>query len=523
MPIADKELKRARARKAPEHLDLVPSIKRFADVKLAVAASAPSGAGCVGIPVGSDGEVPSLIGLDRETLSRSGFTGIPGQTLILPRQDELTLVAVGIGDRTELDAAKLRDAAAAFARAVSKYSHIATTLADVSKVPPEAAAQAVVEGVLLASYSFDVLKEGPQGPALSTLTIVGAEERHAAFSRGAERGRTLAGAVMLARDLANMPAAYLTAAEMAGVAKRIADDRGLTIEIFDVDALEELGCGGLLGVNRGSIEPPYMIKLTYTPGRSVRQSTHVALIGKGIMFDSGGINLKPSDMTHATMKLDMAGAAAVLAAMSTLSALECPTRVTGYLMCTDNMPSGSAMVLGDVLTIRGGKTVEVLNTDAEGRLIMADAFVLATEEHPDAIVSIATLTGAALRTFGDSIAAVLGNEQSLVNQALASSHRTDEPIWQLPLEKRYRKQLDSQIADLKNIGGENAGTITAALFLAEFAGTVPWAHLDIAGTVRAESSESWRPAGATGFGVRLLADLVQNFTRPESHVNGWRK
>jgi len=181
------------------------------------------------------------------------------------------------------------------------------------------------------------------------------------------------------------------------------------------------------------------------------------------------------------------------------------------------------MVLGDVLTIRGGKTVEVLNTDAEGRLIMADAFVLATEEHPDAIVSIATLTGAALRTFGDSIAAVLGNEQSLVNQALASSHRTDEPIWQLPLEKRYRKQLDSQIADLKNIGGENAGTITAALFLAEFAGTVPWAHLDIAGTVRAESSESWRPAGATGFGVRLLADLVQNFTRPESHVNGWRK
>jgi len=188
-------------------------------------------------------------------------------------------------------------------------------------------------------------------------------------------------------------------------------------------------------------------------------------------------------------------------------------------MCTDNMPSGSAMVLGDVLTIHGGKTVEVLNTDAEGRLVMSDALVLAAEQRPDAIVSVATLTGAALRALGPLIAAVLGNEQSLINQALVSSHRTDETIWQLPLERRYRKQLDSQIADLKNIGGENAGAITAALFLAEFVGDVPWAHLDIAGTVRADSSESWRPEGATGFGVRLLADLAQNFTRPSSHVH----
>ena len=519
MPIGEKELKRARARKAPADFDPTPSIKRFSRVTFAVSESIPTDTDCIGIPVGTDGEIPAPLRLDRETLARSGFDGAVGQTLVLPRQNEPTLVAVGIGDLTELVAAKLRDAAAAFARAVSKHSHLVTTLADVVKVNPEAAAQAVVEGVLLASYSFDLLKARTHGAAITRLTLIGAAERTAALNRGAKRGVTLSRAVMIARDLGNMPAAYLTASEMAEVAKVIAADRGLGVETFDADALEDLACGGLLGVNRGSVEPPVMIKLTYTPKSVGRQPAHLALVGKGIMFDSGGINLKPSDMTHATMKLDMSGAAAILGAMSALPALDCPNRVTGYLMCTDNMPSGSAMVLGDVLTIHGGKTVEVLNTDAEGRLVMADALVLAAEEQPDAIVSIATLTGAALRALGTLIAAVLGNEQALINQALTSSRRTDESLWQLPLERRYRRQLDSQVADLKNIGGENAGTITAGLFLAEFVGDTPWVHLDIAGTVRADSSESWRPEGATGFGVRLLADLAQNFTPPGSHVD----
>ena len=519
MPIGEKELKRVRARKAPADFDPTPSIKRFSRVTIDVDESVPTEADCIGIPVGTDGQIPAPLQLDRETLTRSGFDAAVGQTLAVPRQNEPTVVAVGIGDPTELDAARLRDAAAAFARAVSKHSHLATKLADVVKVNPEAAAQAVVEGVMLASYSFDLLKAGTHGAAITKLTLIGASERTAALTRGANRGLTLSRAVMIVRDLANMPAAYLTATEMAEVAKVIAGDSGLGIETFDADALEDMGCGGLLGVNRGSVEPPYMIKLTYTPKSAGRRPAHLALVGKGIMFDSGGINLKPSDMTHATMKLDMSGAAAILGAMSALPALECPTHVTGYLMCTDNMPSGSAMVLGDVLTIHGGKTVEVLNTDAEGRLVMADALVLAAEERPDAIVSIATLTGAALRALGTLIAAVLGNEQSLINQALTSSRRTDESLWQLPLDKRYRKQLDSQVADLKNIGGENAGTITAGLFLAEFVGDIPWVHLDIAGTVRADASESWRPEGATGFGVRLLADLAQNFTRPGSHVD----
>ncbi len=213
----------------------------------------------------------------------------------------------------------------------------------------------------------------------------------------------------------------------------------------------------------------------------------------------------------------MSGAAAVLASMSTLSALGCRAAVTGYLMCTDNMPGGAAMKLGDVLTIRDGTTVEVLNTDAEGRLVMADGLVLATEQtpKPDAIVDIATLTGACQRALGVWSAGVIGNDQGLVDQVEAAAERTDETVWQLPLDRRYRKELDSEIADMKNVGGDNAGAITAALFLEEFVADLPWAHLDIAGTARAEADDSWRSQGATGYGTRLLIDLLMNFTPPK--------
>jgi leucyl aminopeptidase len=211
------------------------------------------------------------------------------------------------------------------------------------------------------------------------------------------------------------------------------------------------------------------------------------------------------------MKNDMSGAAAVLAAMSCLRELGCRSAVTGYLMCTDNMPSGSAMQLGDVLTIRGGRTVEVLNTDAEGRLVMADALVLATEEPVDAIVDVATLTGACLRTFGTEIAGVVGNDQPLVDRLSAAGAAADEPVWQLPLHQPYRAQLDSEIADLTNMGGPNAGTITAALFLAEFVGAVPWAHVDIAGTAQSDAAAGWVNKGATGAGTRMLVEFALGF------------
>jgi leucyl aminopeptidase len=321
---------------------------------------------------------------------------------------------------------------------------------------------------------------------------------------------------MLARDLANAPPAYLTATRMAEIAMRIGKEVGLKVEVFDKEALVRMGCGGLLGVNAGSTEPPRMIKLTYSPngGRSTKAAPHLALVGKGIMYDSGGISLKPSDAVHATMKQDMSGAGAILAAMSALKALDCKTTVTGYLMCTDNMPSGSATKLGDVLTIHGGTKVEVLNTDAEGRLVMADALVLAAEEKSDAIVDIATLTGACLRALGPRIAGLFGNSTALMGQIEVSAQETDEPVWQLPMERSYRRELDSDVADIKNMGGPNGGAIHAALFLEEFVAGFPWAHLDIAGPVLVEAGEGWKPKGSSGFGARLLLDFALGFQKP---------
>ena len=495
--------------------DPVPSIKRSGEVTIGVAKTLSPGDGCVGVPVGVDGAVPRELALDRAALTALGFDGQVGQTLTVPRGGGPTFILVGVGNPADLDASKLRDAAAAFARASANRAQLATTLADVARVKPEAAGQAVVEGVLLARYRYHALKQA-SATALADLSLVTSPRRQDGVARGARRGHAMAAAAKLARDLANTPPAYLTASRMAEVAAALAADRGLGIEVFDKAALVKLGCGGLLGVNAGSVEPPRMIKLTYRPKR--KAAGHLALVGKGIMYDAGGINLKPGDAMHGLMKMDMSGAAAVLSAMSPLAALECKTEVTGYLMCTDNMPSGSAMKMGDVLTIRGGKTVEVQNTDAEGRLILADAMVLAAEEHPDAIVTIATLTGACLRALGDQVAGVFGNHQGLVDQVAAAARRTDEPVWQLPLEQRYRRQLDSHIADMKNVGGDHPGAITAALFLAEFAGNVPWAHIDIAGTMHADADESWRSRGATGFGTRLLADLALNFTRPAARA-----
>jgi leucyl aminopeptidase len=235
-------------------------------------------------------------------------------------------------------------------------------------------------------------------------------------------------------------------------------------------------------------------------------------VGKGVMFDSGGLSLKPSDGMLG-MKMDMSGAAAVLATMGSLKALKCKAKVTGYLMCTDNMPSGSALKLGDVLTFRNGKTAEIQNTDAEGRLVLADGLSLAVEDKADAIVDIATLTGACMVALGAKVAGVVGNNQKFVDAVRDAAATSDEPIWQLPLEKSYRRLLDSNVADMRNIGGPYGGAITAALFLNEFVADVPWAHLDIAGPMSVDGDDGWLSRGATGFGTRLLIELATAFTK----------
>jgi leucyl aminopeptidase len=492
-------------------VNLVPSLDRSSRVTVSVASTLPSSATALVIPVSTEG-VPSELGFDRAALAAAGFEGKKGQTLVLPRASGPTLVAIGIGTPADVDTATLRDAAAAFTRASASHANLAIGLTDTGSVGTQDAARAVVEGVLLARYRYDPFHTQPTTVPLVELTLIAADGQADAVRSGALEGRLTAEACMLTRDVGNAPPSYLTAERMAEVAEQVAATHGLQIETFDRRALLDLGCGGLLGVNAGSAHEPRMIKLVYRPSGTSRG--HLVLVGKGIMYDAGGINLKPGDSMHLLMKHDMAGAGAILGAMSAMSELQCPTMVTGYLMCTDNMPSGSAMKMGDVLRIHGGKTVEVQNTDAEGRLVMADALVLATErDDPDAIVDIATLTGAALRALGPKMAALIGNNQPLVDQLVDASRRTDERVWQLPLERGYRRQLNSEIADLKNMGDDaNAGAITAALFLEEFVAGRPWAHLDIAGTMSVGADDSWRSWGATGYGARLLLDLAMTFT-----------
>lgn len=476
-------------------------------VNVHIARTAPRLVAAIGVPVAPTGAVPRSLRLNRAGLAANGFEGKPGQTLVVPAADGPALIAVGIGDEP-LTAATLRNAAAALVRAAGKRASLATSLADLDGVDAATAAQAVVEGTALAAYRYQALKSEQPDGGVEDLTLVLGDRRASGARTGVARGLATAAAAGLARDLANTPPAYLTARMIAERAVDIAGTSGLTVEVFNKDQLAAMGCGGMVGVNKGSMEPPRMVRLRYTP-RNPRG--HLVLVGKGVMYDSGGLSLKPSDGLHALMKMDMSGAAAVLAAMSTLKSLRCRSAVTGYLMCTDNMPSGSALKLGDVLTFRNGKTAEIFNTDAEGRLVLADGLSLGVEDEPDAIVDIATLTGAVIGALGQKMAGVFGNDQPFVERVKAAASAADEPVWQLPLEHGYRKLLDSNVADMKNVGGPYGGAILAALFLSEFVGDTPWAHLDIAGTMNSEADEGWLSRGATGFGTRLLIQLALDF------------
>ena len=470
----------------------------------------PSGMDAIGIPVTSEGALPKEVSLSRKTLESLGFTGKVGQTYVVPAEKGAVSVLIGVGELAKLDTASLRKAAAAFARAAANFASVSTTLANIGRLDRKIAAQVVVEGMSLATHRYTDLKTvDKKAPKLAHVSLVGSG---AATTSGAKRGQVIANATNMARDFANMPPAYLTATIFANKAVEIAGESGLKVEVFNKDQLLAMGCGGIVGVNRGSVEPPRMVRLTYKP-TGAKGKPHLVLVGKGVMYDSGGISLKPSDPSHAMMKGDMSGAAAVLAAMSTLKALGCTNQVTGYLMCTDNLPSGSAMAMGEVLTMRNGKTVEIHNTDAEGRLVLADGLSLATEQKPDAIVDIATLTGACQRALGNGMAGVMGNNQKWIDQLTAAAERTSDKLWQLPLEREYRPALDSYVADMKNVGGE-AGAITAALFLEDFVGDTTWAHIDIAGPMWTDSDNGWLQKGMTGYGTRLLIDAALNFRRP---------
>jgi leucyl aminopeptidase len=478
-----------------------------------VSKSVPAKVAAIVIPVAASGPVPGGVGLNRVQLASLGFEGRASQTQTLPPAAGKTAVRVllGIGEVRDLDTTVLRNVAATAARACARYESIATTLPGVIRGSAKAPTQAVVEGIALALHRWVELKNDKSGLSkLTSVTLVSAEKT-AEVQAGMLMGIATSTAVCTARDFANTPPSHLTARQFADHAVAIANASGVEATVYNRDQLIAMGCGGIVGVNAGSTEPPRMVKLVYTPTAAKGK---VVLVGKGVMYDSGGISLKPSNESHAAMKMDMSGAAAVLATMSALRALKVKTQVTAYLMCTDNMPSGSALKLGDVLTMRNGKTVEIHNTDAEGRLILADGLSLGAESKPDAMIDIATLTGACLAALGKRMAGVLGNNAGVIDQLKASSVRTDELLWELPLFADYRRMLDSNVADMRNIGGPLAGATTAALFLNEFVGTTPWAHLDIAVPMDADGDSGWLNRGATAYGTRLLIDFCANFTKP---------
>lgn len=455
---------------------------------------------------------PGIEDWDLESLTRAGFTADLGKVLLLPSSAGATTVLFGLGDNPDADA--WREAGASLARACKNYGAAAV-------LPPnDADLEALVEGVLLGAYDYSLFKsktaDTPAEDAkLRTLRILlnGADEASLSAARDAvRRARAYARSAYVARDLVNAPPAHLNPARLAKCAMQLADAYGFEVDVTDSLELAEMGCGGIIGVNRGSEYSARLIRLRYCPTGVSSTSRALAMVGKGITFDSGGMSLKPA-ASMLTMKTDMGGAAAILGAFCAFGDLGTAVPVEGWLPTTDNMISGDAMRVGEVITARNGTTVEVTNTDAEGRLVLMDALCLAVEREPLAIVDIATLTGAQITALGNDVAAIMGNDEDLLDQVERAADATGEDVWELPLHERYRNILDSEVADIMNanLSDRSAGTIVAGLFLSNFVEDTPWVHIDIAGPSFGTKSLRWLPVGATGFGARLLADLAKRY------------
>ena len=424
------------------------------------------------------------------------------------------VVAVGLGKQGKrYEPEALRKAAGGVARALSGSSRILTTLALVNgDEPDDATLGAVAEGLLLGAYSFDEFRrdslEGRKKP-IATVTVVVPSTRAAAPTL--ERATVLAEAVSLARDLVNTPPDALSPAVFADRAKVLAKEAGLAIEVLDEKALAKGGFGGILGVGQGSSRPPRLVKVSYRPAGATADTPKVALVGKGITFDTGGISLKPAASME-SMKMDMAGAAAVVASIAAIAALKVPVNVTAWMPSAENMPSGAAIRPSDVLRIYGGKTVEVLNTDAEGRLILADAIARGSEEKPDVMIDVATLTGACIVALGTRTSGVMSNDDDLRASIVALAGEHGESMWPLPLPEDLKASMDSLVADISNMGDRMGGSLVAGLFLQSFVGEgIKWAHLDIAGPAYNDGQPfGYTPKGGTGTAVRTLVALAES-------------
>jgi leucyl aminopeptidase len=458
--------------------------------------------------------LPALV--DADWCEQQGFGGKIAQTLVIRSPDggpAVVLVGLGSPDKLVGDAGRetVRRAAASFVRAAGKSGTALLVLPEVTGVAIADVAAAAAEGGSLATYSYDHFRSSEPSTGLVGLVLTGGTGDADGVVAGAARGTQVAQSVALARDLVNEPPSSLTPERFAQlVSDRFESVDGLTVEVWDQERITTERLGGLLGVAAGSVRPPRLVKLTYQPSDPYEfdgRRPQLALVGKGITFDSGGLSLKSASGME-TMKTDMGGAAAVLAALDAIAALGGRIPITAWAPMTENMPSGSAIKPGDVLTTRSGKTIEVLNTDAEGRLILSDGLTLAIEEEPDAVIDLATLTGAAIVALGKEIAGLMGNNEELRDAVQAAGSAAGEPSWPLPLPADYAAHIESEVADMKNMGRPGqAGAISAALLLQEFVGDVPWAHLDIAGPSRTDDSRWYNTKGGSGFGVRTLVEL----------------
>ena len=441
----------------------------------------------------------------KKALTTAEFTGKLGSVAVLamPEGGPLESVAfVGLGD--ELDLEGLRQAAGSGRKALAKADAVATAL---HQVPIDGALGAVLEGIGLADYRFEAYKSEADARPGITVEIVGSTPD---LDEAVHRAGSIVDAVDLARDLVNEPAKNKAPLEFADRVGRVASAHGVGVEVWDVERLEQEKMAGLLGVGLGSHRPPCLLVLTH---KSRSPKARLALVGKGIVFDSGGLSLKSADFMM-NMKDDMAGAAAVVAAVIAIARLGLRVEVTGYAALAENMPGGGAQRPGDVLSIRNGKTIEVLNTDAEGRLVLADALALAAEANPDLIVDLATLTGACKVALGPKVAGVFARDDAAATSVLQAARAAGERMWHMPMPSDYRPMIDSDVADMKNTGsGRYGGAITAALLLNEFVGDVPWAHVDIAGPAFVDAAEHYVPKGGTGFGVRSLVELAETMAR----------
>ncbi len=426
------------------------------------------------------------------------------------------LLLIGVGERESYQPAQVSQLAGTAVRFLRGKNIKTVGLIPRAEGGVEKTAASAAEGSVIGLFEPDkyrTVEKEKREVERFVVIVEGADQD--ALKRGVERGRIIGESANFTRDLANEPGAYMTPTIMAERAREIASEFGLSIDVLDEARMEQEGMGALLGVARGSEEPAKLIVLKYTPREAGQPEGGelLALVGKGITFDSGGISLKPGENME-LMKYDMTGGGTVLGAMRAIAQLKPSIPVLGVVPCAENLPSGKATKPGDILKAMSGKTIEVINTDAEGRLILADAIAYAKKLGAKRIIDMATLTGAVSVALGDVNVAILGTDQKLIDEVIEAGREVGEKFWQLPLDKEYSKQIKSDIADIKNVGGRKAGTITAAAFLKEFADDVSWVHLDIAGTAWGDDAKPYRAKGPTGIAIRTLINFVERASNP---------